>query len=82
MVETFGDDKVKGSMIFSKKDQWFSKSDHINQQKWKDKIRVLLSENEKYYMHLFDTERQKYKEWGPCTVGSQSYIIATAQQEE
>ena len=82
MVETFGDDKVKGSMIFSKKDQWFSKSDHTNQQKWKDKIRVLLSENEKYYMHLFDTERQKYKEWGPCTVGSQSYIIATAQQEE
>jgi hypothetical protein len=82
IVELFGDDKVKGSMIFSKKDRWFSESNHPNQQKWNDKMRDLLSNNEKYYMNLFDNEGQKYKEWGPCTVGSQPYIIAKAQQEE
>jgi len=82
MVGTFGDDKVKGSMIFSKKDRWFTESNHINQQKWKDKIRSLISENEKYYNVIFDIEDQKYEVRAPLSISSQPYIIAKGQQEE
>jgi hypothetical protein len=49
--------------------------------KW-NSFRNNLSAGIQYYMNLFDNEGQKYKEWGPCTVGSQPYIIAKAQQEE
>jgi len=82
MVGTFGDDKVKGSMIFSKKDRWFTESNHTNQQKWKDKIRSLISENEKYYNVIFDIEDQKYEVRAPLSISSQPYIIAKGQQEE
>ena len=82
MVETFGDDKVKGSLIFSKKDQWFTQSNHSNQQKWKDKIHSLISENETYYHNLFDFEHQTYQVRAPFAVSSQHYIIANGQEEE
>jgi hypothetical protein len=82
MVETFGDDKVKGSMIFSKKDQWFTQSNHSNQQKWEDKIHSLISENKTYYHNIFDVEHQKYQVRAPFAVSSQPYIIAKGQEEE
>jgi hypothetical protein len=82
MVGTFGDDKVKGSMLFSKKDRWFTESNHINQLKWKFKIRSLVNENEKYYNNIFDLENQKYEVRAPLSITSQPYIIAKGQQEE
>ena len=82
MVGTFGDDKVKGSMLFSKKDRWFTESNHINQLKWKDKIHSLVSENEKYYSTIFDIEHQKDVIRAPHAIPSQPYIIAKAQQEK
>ena len=82
MVETFGDDKVKGSMIFSKKDQWFTQSNHSNQQKWEDRIHSLISENKTYYHNIFDVEHQKYQVRAPFAVSSQPYIIAKGQDEE
>ena len=82
MVGTFGDDKVKGSMLFSKKDRWFTESNHINQLKWKDKIHSLVSENEKYYNTIFDIEHQKDVIRAPLSIPSQPYIIAKAQQEK
>ena len=82
MVETFGDDKVKGSMLFSKKDRWFTQSNHSNQQKWKDKIHSLISENEKYYDIIFDIEHQKYEVCAPHAIPGQPYVIAKAQQEK
>jgi hypothetical protein len=82
MVETFGDDKVKGSMIFSKKDQWFTQSNHSNQQKWEDRIHSLISENKTYYHNIFDVEHQKYQVRAPFAVSSQPYIIAKGQEEE
>lgn len=46
----FGDDKVKGSIILTSKDNWFNHSNHENQHKWFQKLDNLVKENPNYFV--------------------------------
>lgn len=48
-IELFGDDKVKGSIIFSKKDLWFSGSNHDNRFRYEQKMLGLISQYKNCY---------------------------------
>ena len=45
----FGDDKVRGSIILSPKDNWFSHSNHENQHRWFQNLDNLIRENQGFY---------------------------------
>jgi len=45
----FGDDKTKGSIILSGKDDWFNHSNHENQKRWYQNLDNLIRENQGLY---------------------------------
>lgn len=45
----FGDDKTKGSIILSAKDDWFNHSNHHNQVKWYQNLNNLIKSNQGLY---------------------------------
>ena len=45
----FGDDKTKGSIILSGKDDWFNHSNHDNQRKWFQNLDNLIKQNHGLY---------------------------------
>lgn len=52
--EMFGDDKIKGSAIFTPRDSWFFRSKHSNRNTFVEKIRIALREHEPYFHLLPD----------------------------
>jgi hypothetical protein len=46
----FGDDKVKGSIILTSKDNWFNTSNHDNQHRWFQKLDNLVKQNPNYFI--------------------------------
>jgi hypothetical protein len=49
-MSRFGDDKLyTGSTIFSKKDDWFYKSNHENSTKFNQKMKQLITDNSGLY---------------------------------
>jgi len=49
IISKFGDDKIYGSMLLTKKDAWFSLSEHTNKIKWIQKLSKLVKNNNDYY---------------------------------
>jgi hypothetical protein len=49
-LSRFGDDKVKGSIILTSKDNWFNHSNHENQHKWFQKLDNLVKQNPNYFV--------------------------------
>jgi hypothetical protein len=45
----FGNDKTSGSIILTKKDDWFNYSNHENQQRWYQNLDNLVKENQGLY---------------------------------
>jgi len=45
----FGDDKTKGSIILSGKDDWFNHSNHSNQHRWFQNLDNLIKQNQGLY---------------------------------
>jgi hypothetical protein len=45
----FGDDKTSGSIILTKKDDWFNHSNHENQHKWLQNLDNLVKQNQNLY---------------------------------
>jgi hypothetical protein len=45
----FGDDKTKGSIILSGKDDWFNHSNHDNQHRWYQNLDNLIKQNQGLY---------------------------------
>jgi hypothetical protein len=45
----FGDDKTSGSIILTKKDDWFNYSNHENQRKWFQNLDNLVKQNQSLY---------------------------------
>jgi hypothetical protein len=45
----FGDDKVRGSILLTSKDNWFNHSNHENQHKWQQNLTNLVQENQGFY---------------------------------
>jgi len=52
--DLFGDDKVKGSIMFSSRDAWFYKSKHLSRNLFLQKIKTALRVHEDYFMYLID----------------------------
>ena len=51
----FGDDKTKGSIILTNKDNWFNNSNHDYQKRWFQKMNNLVLENQGFY-HFKDNK--------------------------
>jgi hypothetical protein len=49
MLEMFKDDKIKGSVILTSRDDWFNKSNHTNQLRWVENLNNLVKNNKNYY---------------------------------
>ena len=49
MLEMFKDDKVKGSVMLTSRDDWFNKSSHSNQHRWIENLNNLVKENKDYF---------------------------------
>lgn len=47
----FGDDKTRGSVIFSEKEKWFIESNHENSTKYNQKIRQLVKSDPYYFAY-------------------------------
>jgi hypothetical protein len=45
----FGDDKTTGSIILTRKDDWFNQSNHKNQQRWFQNLDNLVKQNQGLY---------------------------------
>jgi hypothetical protein len=45
----FGDDKTKGSIILSGKDEWFNSSNHDNQHRWFQNLNTIITQNQDLY---------------------------------
>jgi hypothetical protein len=65
----FGDDKTKGSLVLSAKDNWFHHSNHRNQHKWFQNLDNLIKENQNLYKF------KNNKVMAINNVGSKSYHI-------
>lgn len=52
--DKFGDDKIKGSAIFTPRDSWFFRSNHPNRNAFVKKIRIALREHESYFVFTPD----------------------------
>jgi hypothetical protein len=55
-INSFGMDKVGGSLIFSKRDNWFNKSDDKNKFRFDDKIRKMVKETPYYFSYALKQE--------------------------
>ena len=51
---TFGDDKIRGSTIFTSRDAWFLRSKHPNRNLFVEKIRIALRDHEGYFKYHVD----------------------------
>ena len=65
LMSRFGDDKLyTGSTIFSKKDDWFYKSNHLNNTRFREKMNQLVKDNPKLFVwrpkSLHDLEGEKF----------------------
>ena len=49
MLEMFKDDKVKGSVMLTSRDDWFNKSNHTNQLRWVENLNNLVKNNKNYF---------------------------------
>lgn len=49
IISEFGDDKIHGSSLLTKRDAWFSLSEHDNKIKWIQKLSKLVKNNSDYY---------------------------------
>ena len=49
MLEMFKDDKVKGSVMLTSRDDWFNKSNYTNQHRWSQNLDNLVKNNKNYY---------------------------------
>ena len=76
MLEMFKDDKVKGSVMLTSRDDWFNKSNHTNQHRWSQNLDNLVKNNKNYYKFKND------KLIAPQHILSKPYFIAKAQQEK
>jgi len=76
MLEMFKDDKVKGSVMLTPRDDWFNKSNHTNQHRWSQNLDNLVKNNKNYYKFKND------KLIAPQHILSKPYFIAKAQQEK
>ena len=52
--EIFGDDKVKGSIMFSSRDAWFFRSKHPSRNRFIEKIKQVLRKHGDYFTYLID----------------------------
>jgi hypothetical protein len=64
-MSRFGDDKLyTGSTIFSKKDDWFYKSNHSNNTRFREKMNQLVKDNPELFVwrpkSLHDIEGEKF----------------------
>lgn len=48
-LSSFGDDKVKNSVIFTARDSWFNSSNHQNRDKFLDKMKSVIRQNRDFY---------------------------------
>jgi len=48
-LSQFGDDKTKGSIILTAKDDWFNRSNHDNQHRWFQNLDTLIKQNQGLY---------------------------------
>ena len=68
-INRFGDDKLKGSVLLSAKDNWFHYSNHHNQHKWFQNLDNLIKQNQNLY---------KFKNNKPMSINSipsRGYLI-------
>jgi hypothetical protein len=49
ILEMFKDDKLKGSVILTARDNWFNKSNHDNQHRWIQNLTNLVNKNKDFY---------------------------------
>lgn len=75
-VDSFGDDKVKGSIIFSKKDLWFNSSNHINKVRYEQKMQNLIKQYKDSFVYKNGTAVQL------APIHSKPYIITNALNYE
>jgi hypothetical protein len=50
LLNSFKDDKVKGSVMLTSRDNWFNLSDHNNQHRWIQNLNKLLTTNHGFYL--------------------------------
>jgi hypothetical protein len=69
ILSNFGDDKTKGSLILTSKDDWFNKSNHRLQHKWFQNLNDLVKNNQGLY--VFKNNKLK----GIMSIASKPYYI-------
>jgi len=69
ILSNFGDDKTKGSLILTSKDDWFNKSNHRLQHKWFQNLNDLVKNNQGLY--VFKNNKLK----GIRSIASKPYYI-------
>lgn len=69
IIDLFGDDKTRGSFIFSKRDTWFTKSNHENQHRWYEKVVNMVKENRNFYTY------KNNQVVNSKTIASKDYIL-------
>lgn len=52
--EKFGDDKIKGSTIFTSRDSWFFRSKHPNRNRFVEHVKKAMRDHEGYFNYLRD----------------------------
>lgn len=52
--DLFGDDKIKGSIMFSARDAWFFRSKHQSRNLFIEKMKTALRIHQDYFMYLID----------------------------
>jgi hypothetical protein len=48
-LSSFGDDKVRNSVIFTARDKWFKRANHQNTQRFLDKMKKIIRQNRDFY---------------------------------
>jgi hypothetical protein len=69
ILNMFKDDKVKGSVILTTRDNWFNKSNHSNQHRWEQNLNNLILSNKDFYSFKNNVVRMSK------VVTSQPYFI-------
>jgi hypothetical protein len=68
-MSRFGDDKLyKGSMLFSKKDNWFYESNHKNSTKLLDKMNHIIRNNKEFF---------RFKKINPADPNTKDFVFST-----
>lgn len=69
LMSRFGDDKLyKGSMLFSKKDNWFYESNHKNSAKLLDKMNHIIRNNKEFF---------RFKKINPADPNTKDFVFST-----